>query len=395
MDATRISIARVLDLDVPVSWREAAAVLGEAVSFCRRTGGTSPERPQPSACLVTRGGQVVLEAAAAHARPDAVVTLATDLLRRCAEPEQLGAAVRAGGVYLRSSTSSWSSPRRTFAGRKSPRWPCGHWPQKRISGGPPTTPCPMQTPTGMDCAPGPERRRSGQPTTRHSSPRCRSLTGPPLASTRRPRSGSRSLRWRSSRQSVCGCGDARSTNAPALPVSSRRRPPQPNGLRQGRVPIRPRRRPSSSRARRPALQVLAPDPPVPEAPAPQAPVRPTSTTTSDQAVPPAPIERLPPESPDEPIFSWLTEDVEPPGPVSRVPGGMRVLTDAERPTGRVLQLLVDRGGRVEHVQAVEGFDGVSLEQRLALFAAARRWQFAPCSRSGQPVRCAGPVAVAR
>ena len=96
MDATRISIERVVQLDVPVIWREAAAVLCEAVSAVRRAGSFSDERPRAASCLVTRGGRVVLADDMARARPDTLVALASRLLEACAEPDDFGAAMRSG-----------------------------------------------------------------------------------------------------------------------------------------------------------------------------------------------------------------------------------------------------------------------------------------------------------
>ena len=96
MDATRISIERVLELDVPVIWREAAAVLCEAVSAVRRAGGFSDERPRAASCLVTRGGEVVLADEMARARPETLVSLASNLLETCAEPDRFGEALQSG-----------------------------------------------------------------------------------------------------------------------------------------------------------------------------------------------------------------------------------------------------------------------------------------------------------
>ena len=96
MDATRISIERVLELDVPVIWREAAAVVCEAVAAVRRAGGLSDERPRASSCVVTRGGEVVLADEMARTRPETLVVLASHLLETCAEPDRFGAALQSG-----------------------------------------------------------------------------------------------------------------------------------------------------------------------------------------------------------------------------------------------------------------------------------------------------------
>ena len=96
MDSTRLSLARVLELGVRLSWREAAAIVYEAMA---RTGPTKGERPSHVAsadCELTRGGEVVLLDEAARARPETVLRLLEDLLPACDSPGGLGAAFEAG-----------------------------------------------------------------------------------------------------------------------------------------------------------------------------------------------------------------------------------------------------------------------------------------------------------
>jgi hypothetical protein len=98
MDVTRLSLARVLELGVPVSWREAAAVVFEAVYRAQHMAGPRPEPVAPDDCLITRGGEVVFAEHADRAHPEGVAALATTLLRGCDDPGEFGAAVAAGRV---------------------------------------------------------------------------------------------------------------------------------------------------------------------------------------------------------------------------------------------------------------------------------------------------------
>ena len=96
MDVTRLSIARVLELGVPVTWQEASAVVFESVDRAQQLGGSHTERVSPDCCLITRGGEVVLSEQAERTHPEVVAALAADLLRGCDEPGELGAALASG-----------------------------------------------------------------------------------------------------------------------------------------------------------------------------------------------------------------------------------------------------------------------------------------------------------
>ena len=96
MDVTRMSIARVLELGVAISWQEAAAVVFEGVSKAHELEGSDRGRVAPATCLITRGGEVVLGDDAGRAHPEALAELAVDLLAACDDRGDLGAAVDAG-----------------------------------------------------------------------------------------------------------------------------------------------------------------------------------------------------------------------------------------------------------------------------------------------------------
>ena len=96
MDVTRMSIARVLELGVPISWREAAAVVFEGVSTAHDPDGRAMSRVAPATCLITRGGEVVFSDDFSCRDPEDIAGLAADLLTACPDRGDLGAALDAG-----------------------------------------------------------------------------------------------------------------------------------------------------------------------------------------------------------------------------------------------------------------------------------------------------------
>jgi hypothetical protein len=96
MESNRISIARVLELGVQLSWREAAAIVYEATLHTGPTRAARPPHVPAESCLLTRGGEVVLLGDAARARPETVIRLLEVLLPACDTPGGLGAAFERG-----------------------------------------------------------------------------------------------------------------------------------------------------------------------------------------------------------------------------------------------------------------------------------------------------------
>ena len=96
---------------------------------------------------------------------------------------------------------------------------------------------------------------------------------------------------------------------------------------------------------------------------------------------------------DDPIFSSDSAEVEPPVLVSKVWPEASVVNTSGGSGRPFLEVLIDRFGHVEHVQVLGGSAGLSGRQQ-ALVDAARRWQFIPAHRDGQPVRYNARLAVA-
>ena len=114
MDSTRISLARVLELGLPLSWREAAAIVHEAIVLTGPTKGTRPLHVAAEECVITRGGEVTLIGPAAKARPETIVRLLEDLLPACDSPGGLGAAYERGMAiaFLEDLSQRTTSKRR-------------------------------------------------------------------------------------------------------------------------------------------------------------------------------------------------------------------------------------------------------------------------------------------
>jgi len=114
MDTTRISLARALSLGVSMTWREAAAIVYEAMARTGPTKGVRPAEVDPDACLLTRGGDLVLEGDAARARPETVLGLLDYLLPACDSQGGLGAAYAGGraGQFLDELALQVSAKRR-------------------------------------------------------------------------------------------------------------------------------------------------------------------------------------------------------------------------------------------------------------------------------------------
>ncbi len=407
MDSTRISIERVLELDVPVIWREAAAVLCEAVSAVRRAGGFSDERPRAASCLVTRGGEVVLADEMARARPESLVALASNLLETCAEPDRFGEALQSG-AFLEFVDD--------FASRTSPN-------QRRVAiaalalralaaeadlslarsseaGTPAVAHRGVDSPMAREflAPPGPEkpmvrvRFRSPSPPARPAPVVHRRRTGLRVAVVAAMALAIAAGTW-SWPLVMAGPG-----KPPALPDVSPQAPAPAPPLAAEGEPVTP------PLAAAPAESDIVDS----GAPAPAdipPPVAPLSTETAVAPAPvaptraPAPPMRSDPAIPlregrlDDPIFTSDSSEVEPPVLVSQVSRDVRVLGPSDRYGRPALEVLVDRAGRVELVRLI-GVVGKLSDRQQALVDAARRWQFIPAQRDGQSVRYNARLAVA-
>ena len=115
MDSTRISIARVLEADVPLTWQEAVAVVQEIamVSDVETAMNGSPPLVTPATCFLTTAGDVDLPETTANETPGAVADLLHAVLRGREAPAALLALARRRPDDLFGELAAFSSgPRR-------------------------------------------------------------------------------------------------------------------------------------------------------------------------------------------------------------------------------------------------------------------------------------------
>ena len=95
MASHRISVRRVLELDVPLTWQEAVAVTHEAVivSLVNASRQGAPARIDVDSCFLTRRGEVELPHTAEREQPDAPWQLLRELLAGRETPADLEALV--------------------------------------------------------------------------------------------------------------------------------------------------------------------------------------------------------------------------------------------------------------------------------------------------------------
>ena len=105
MDPTRISIARVLALDVPLSWQEAVAVTHEAavLSEVNAAMNARPSLVTAESCFITKDGAVELPDTTEHESPEDVARLLRELLAGRDAPDEVEALAYGVAVHELSS----------------------------------------------------------------------------------------------------------------------------------------------------------------------------------------------------------------------------------------------------------------------------------------------------
>lgn len=91
MDSTRISIARILALGVPLTWQDAVAVAQEAamLSDVNAAMNSRPSLVSPETCFITRAGDLELPETTDDESPDAVAGLLRAMLGDSDAPDAL------------------------------------------------------------------------------------------------------------------------------------------------------------------------------------------------------------------------------------------------------------------------------------------------------------------
>lgn len=105
MDPTRISIARVLALDVPLSWQDAVAVTHEAavLSEVNAAMNARPSLVTAESCFITKDGAVELPDTTDYESPEDVARLLRDLLAGRDAPDEVEALAYGVAVHELSS----------------------------------------------------------------------------------------------------------------------------------------------------------------------------------------------------------------------------------------------------------------------------------------------------
>ena len=115
MDSTRISLARILEADVPLTWQEAVAVVQEVamVSDVEAALTGSPPLVTSATCFLTAAGDIDLPETAANETPGAVADLLQTVLRGREVPAALLALAQRRPDDLFGELAAFSSgPRR-------------------------------------------------------------------------------------------------------------------------------------------------------------------------------------------------------------------------------------------------------------------------------------------
>ncbi len=115
MASHRISVRRVLELDVPFTWQEAVAVVHEVaiLGVINATRNGVPSRIDADTCILTRRGDVELPQTTDVERPDAELQLLRELLTGRETPADLEAlAYGAPSKHLSDDLAMFSRPNR-------------------------------------------------------------------------------------------------------------------------------------------------------------------------------------------------------------------------------------------------------------------------------------------
>lgn len=436
MDVNRLSVARLLELDVPLTWQEAVAVTQEAcvVNVVNATLSGRPSKIEPDTCFLTRRGDVELPVPAPTDAPDAAQRLLRVLLAGRETPEDLEMlAFGRPSPHLGDDLAPFSRPNRRAeiaslaerglraaaefsAGTLAAPRPTTRPPARPMAARPPVTPS-RPRPESRPAMPPPPLRSE---TLRARLPVSARAEPPPFPARLKRKNAGVALRMTTAVIVIAMAGAAavwpRSGPAAAAPRQAAEAAPEPttepaptaivlgDGVPNAATtpvphPGHPGRLAIGSRARRPTAA---------ETMAVRAPVKPTSTpaVAAPAVVPEAgsagdasATGGATTEGSDQggavaeafgavSVYSWTSPDVEPPR--LTYPGMPRSafppLTE-EAISGPYFEVLVDQTGAVEAVRMHgQAAPGETIYQYRMLLAAAKAWRFTPAMRDGQPVR---------
>lgn len=425
MATDRVSLARVLELHIALSWQDAVAIAESAAlaQAERRRLNRGPARLDEASVFLTTAGQVDLPEFDPAPRPDGEQQLLRALLAGLAVPPELEAvAFGAPPASMLDALAMFTRPDRLR--------PVASVARRALDAERELPPPRPVTPTAPDTVPAPPPRPPAADAPRPPGSRTRARDTDELerlrARTRRPRTSEASRpvtaasppRWPVARAAVVaatavavaaaaglylvprstGPGNARSADAATraeggtVPAPGADTPGTSLLRRASELVFGPSDAPSAESgrttdialgpARRPAARAGDTEPLAATTPGTASAPR----AAADAAPSTAPPPRAAPEA-DEPVHSWRTSEAEPPVMTyPRMPRSAFLEGDAE-PAGQYLEVLVDATGQVEHLW-LRGRAGSSESafRNNMLMAAAKAWQFVPARHHGRPVR---------
>ncbi len=407
MASSEITVARILELDVPVSWQECVAIAGEVTTL--HAVGPALGQPHPridaESCVLTRRGDVRLPHPAEGPQPDADVQLLRALLAGREIPADLEqVAYGPPPAHLGDALAMFSRPdRRTDIASVAIRGLAAEAELQQAVAAPAAGTPPTSVFESID---GELSRLRAEVSGRSvpARPEDAPADEPPVAPPRPTSAWNRGvvIGGVAIAAVLAGVGVWMAMGppvpaAPAVALPGALLPADLNdwwhavGTRGADIDLGPARR---GRSATPSPSATVPSPAertvaTPGAAgagvtpsAPQAAPGPSSPSTDG----PATVEPIAVAA-EPPVYSWRSANVAPPEMVlPRMPESSFPPPDATI-DGQFIEVLISEAGEVEAVRLRGTPAEAAASYRYAMIlAAAKAWQFTPATRDGVPVR---------
>jgi hypothetical protein len=99
MNATRLTVSRILQLGIRVTWREAGAIAYETLRLSREREASGAAEFAIDTVVLTRGGDVVFLDGGGAPPAEAIADLVAALVAACEAPDRLGMALASGHIH--------------------------------------------------------------------------------------------------------------------------------------------------------------------------------------------------------------------------------------------------------------------------------------------------------
>lgn len=391
MDTTRIPIARVLELGVRVSWREAVAIILQASAVLAegRMRGLQRPRIDTLSCVLTRGGDVEFTETAKRPQAEALTLLFRELLADSDPPREILNLARSGtDEHLADDLELLASPtkrRRVEIASVAIRGLAAEAELARR-----TVDAFRGLPVEANAPLVPNHEGQLVPAESQDAEfnRLRAQVG--ITPVERPGPS----RWTLVVLGVVGIAGLVLGGALMLyGLPGALSPPASPSTPSAGRPV-----PLTQAITQPASQTVTATRAVHRAPLPSDDALPAALPSPDRAPerieaashPAAPGQT--PAAAEPPIYSWTSAGITP--PALRSPGvpDAVVVTTADPVLDPHFELLIDQAGTVESVRLLARDDRSEAYVRLRMMvAAAKAWHFAPAQLNGHPVRCLARV----